>query len=463
MKLSVIIPVYNERNTLRTIIERVRAVEGIEKEIVLVDDYSTDGTRDLYPELRPLVEQVILHDVNKGKGAAIRTGVQYATGDYIIIQDADLEYDPQEYHLLLQPVLSGDADVVYGSRFLGGRPHRVLYFWHSMGNKFLTLLSNMFTNLNLTDMETCYKLVRADLLKSIDIEQNRFGFEPEITAKLAKMDIHIYECGISYAGRSYAEGKKIGWKDGLQALWCIIKYSQGRYRDYGKETLETLAPFDDYSKWMYETIRPHLGRRVMEIGCGIGNNVDHLVSTPGAEVILTDYREDYLQGLRDAYQGVQNISFYLYDATKPAPDELAAHPPDTIVMLNVLEHIQQDTLALSNLYELLAPGGKVVILVPAHQALYCKIDERLDHFRRYSRDELQSKLRGAGFDIVETYFFNAVGAAGWFTAGKVFRQGTIKSHHVGMQKVLLPVSKAVDKLKLPVGLSVVCVGKRPQP
>jgi glycosyltransferase involved in cell wall biosynthesis len=463
MKLSIIIPVYNERKTLRTIIERVRAVEGINKEIVLVDDYSTDGTRELYPELRELVDQIVLHDVNKGKGAAIRTGIQYATGDYIVIQDADLEYDPQEYHVLLQPVLSGDADVVYGSRFLGGRPHRVLYFWHSLGNKFLTLLSNMFTNLNLTDMETCYKLVRADLLKSIEIEQNRFGFEPEITAKLAKMDVHMYEVGISYAGRSYAEGKKIGWRDGFKALWCIVKYSRGsgRPRDVGRETLQKLAPFDDYSKWMYQTFRPHLGRRVMEIGCGIGNNVDHLVSTPGAEVILTDYRDDYLQELKDAYSGIPNMNFYLYDATQPPPPELAANPPDTIVMLNVLEHIREDELALRNLYSLLAPGGKIVILVPAHQALYCKIDELLEHFRRYSMNELTSKISAAGFRVLDSYYFNAVGAAGWFLAGKVFRASTIKSHHVSVQKVLLPISKAVDKMKPGMGLSVVCVGQKP--
>ena len=226
MKLSVVIPVYNERDTLRTIIERVRAVD-LPLEIVVVDDYSTDGTRDIYPEIQPLVHQIVLHEYNQGKGAALRTGFQHVTGDFVVIQDADLEYDPQEYHLLLKPLLEGKADVVYGSRFQGGQAHRVHFFWHMIGNRFLTLLSNMFTNLNLTDMETCYKMVRTSFIKRVNVEQNRFGFEPEITAKLSRMQGRFYEVGISYAGRSYAEGKKIGWKDGFNAIWCIIKYSLG--------------------------------------------------------------------------------------------------------------------------------------------------------------------------------------------------------------------------------------------
>lgn len=461
MKLSVIIPVYNERKTLKSLIERVRSVEGIEKEIILVDDYSTDGTRDLYPEIYPLVDKILLHTHNQGKGAAIRTGISYATGDYTIIQDADLEYDPQEYHLLLAPVYDNNADVVYGSRFLSGRPHRVLYFWHSMGNKFLTLLSNMFTNLNLTDMETCYKLVRTDLLKSITIEQNRFGMEPELTAKLAKMPIRIFEVGISYDGRSYSEGKKIGWKDGFQAIWCILKYSQGRYRDYGKETLIQLSQFDQYSKWMYSKFKHHLGKRIMEIGCGIGNNLDNLAENPQTEIILTDYRDDYLELLKDAHGDRPNISFYKYDATQKAPEELLKNPPDSIVMLNVLEHINEDTLVLNNLYNLLPSGGKLVILVPAHQALYCKIDENLEHFRRYSLEELTEKMRNAGFTIVDSFHFNTVGAAGWFFSGKILRSKQIKSEHVKGQKVLLPVAKAVDNLNLPVGLSVVSIGQKP--
>ncbi len=229
MKLSVVIPCYNEAKTIRTIVERVRSAPVAAKEIIIVDDCSSDGTRDLLrTQIAPLVDRIIYHEVNQGKGAALRTGFAAATGDAVIVQDADLEYDPQEYPRLLQPIIEGRADVVFGSRFQGGQPHRVVYFWHMVGNKFLTLLSNMATNLNLTDMETCYKLFRRDVLKKITIEENRFGFEPEITAKVAKLDVAIYEVGISYYGRTYAEGKKIGWRDGFRALWAIIKYNFSR-------------------------------------------------------------------------------------------------------------------------------------------------------------------------------------------------------------------------------------------
>jgi len=226
MRLSVVIPCYNEAQTIRALVERVRAAPGPAKEIIVVDDGSRDGTRDLLrTQLAPLVDKIIFHEANQGKGAALRTGFAAATGDIVIPQDADLEYDPQEYPKLIQPILDGKADVVFGSRFMGGEPHRVLYFWHRVGNSLLTLLSNMATNLNLTDMETCYKVFRREVLGKITIEENRFGFEPEITAKVAKLGVPIYEVGISYAGRTYAEGKKIGWRDGCRALWVIFKFN----------------------------------------------------------------------------------------------------------------------------------------------------------------------------------------------------------------------------------------------
>lgn len=226
MKLSVVMPVYNEQATLSEVISRVLAV-ALEIELICVDDGSTDGSREILSQLQAAHPQirVLLQAKNRGKGAALRRGIQEATGDFIIIQDADLEYDPADYAALLRPLLEGKADVVYGSRFLGSGPHRVLYFWHSVANWMLTLISNALTNMNMTDMETCYKIFRREILQSIAIEEDRFGFEPEITVKIAKRHLRVYEVGISYWGRTYEEGKKIGWKDGYWALWCLLKYS----------------------------------------------------------------------------------------------------------------------------------------------------------------------------------------------------------------------------------------------
>ena len=232
MKLSIIIPAYNEGSTIHLILNKIKSVElihNIERELIIVNDFSNDNTEESIIKYQAENPEITItyykHSYNQGKGAAIRTGIQKATGNYIIIQDADLEYDPEEYNLLLKPIVNGFADVVYGSRFIGGKPHRILFYWHSIGNKFLTKLSNMFTNLNLTDMETCYKIVRRDIFQSLNLTENRFGFEPEITAKLSRIkNIRIYELGISYYGRTYEEGKKIGWKDGFRAIYCILKY-----------------------------------------------------------------------------------------------------------------------------------------------------------------------------------------------------------------------------------------------
>lgn len=232
-KLSIIIPVFNEENTILRILEilkRVKLINGISKELVVVDDCSSDNSfsvlKDFANYNKDIDIKISKHEKNQGKGAAIRAGIKNSTGDYIIVQDADLEYDPNEFNLLLQPMVDGHADVVYGSRFQGGKAHRILFFWHTLGNKFLTFVSNIFSNLNLTDMETCYKLFKSEIVKSIDLKENRFGFEPEITAKISKIPgIRIYEVGISYYGRTYIEGKKIGWKDGIRAIYCIIKYN----------------------------------------------------------------------------------------------------------------------------------------------------------------------------------------------------------------------------------------------
>lgn len=232
-KLSIIIPVFNEENTVLRILEvlkQINLINDIDKELVIVDDCSSDNSfsflKDFANRNKDIDINIYKHEKNQGKGAAIRTGIKNSTGDYIIVQDADLEYDPNEFNLLLQPIIDGHADVVYGSRFQGGKAHRILFFWHILGNKFLTFVSNIFSNLNLTDMETCYKLFKSEIVKSIDLKENRFGFEPEITAKISKIPgIRIYEVGISYYGRTYIEGKKIGWKDGIRAIYCILKYN----------------------------------------------------------------------------------------------------------------------------------------------------------------------------------------------------------------------------------------------
>ena len=230
MKVSIVIPCYNEKNTIVKIVEAVRCAPVENKEIIVIDDGSNDGTQTLLRDkLSGTVDQIIYHPVNRGKGAALRTGFEAASGDIILVQDADLEYSPEEYPVLLEPIISGKADAVFGSRFMGGRPHRVLFFWHMAGNRFLTLLSNIFTNLNLTDVETCYKAFRAPLIKSIQIEEDRFGVEPEIIAKIARTGCRIYEVGISYSGRTYREGKKVNWKDGIRAIYAIVKYNLQRH------------------------------------------------------------------------------------------------------------------------------------------------------------------------------------------------------------------------------------------
>lgn len=464
--LSIIIPVYNEAATLEEIVRRVRAAPlpaGIEKQIVIVDDASSDGTRKLYPRLQPLVDKIHLQKRNQGKGAAIRKGLEFVRGDFIIVQDADLEYDPDEYQHLIVPLLEDKADVVYGSRFLGGSSRRVLYFWHSVGNRVLTLASNMFTNLNLTDMETCYKMFRASCLTGITLEESRFGFEPEITAKLARKRVRFFEIGVSYNGRTYEEGKKIGLRDAFRAMYCIVKYSLFvSNRDVGRQTLERLEGYKEYGSYLYSHFQPHIGQRVLEFGSGIGSLARLLLDRE--KLWATDFNQEYVEELQRHFGGLENVEVRQLDITNP-PDDLLGEQIDTVFSSNVVEHIEDDAAAFRGVHKLLMPGGKFIVLVPAFMALYSPMDKNLEHFRRYDKRMLTRRLREAGFEVEETFYLNMVGAVGWYVCGVIFRQSVISNLNIALHRVVDPVARFVDGIfgdDRPFGLSVVAVARKPR-
>jgi len=465
-RLSVIIPCFNERTTIQEIVRRVLDVDlgGLETEIVLVDDGSTDGSAAVIARLaqsEPRI-RVLTHRKNRGKGAALRSAQPVCTGDYVVIQDADLEYDPANYPSLLAPLLSGQADAVYGSRFAGGRTRRVLLYSHEVGNRFLTALSNLATDFNLTDMSTGAKVFRGDLFRSIPICCDGFGFEPEITAKLSRLDCRLYEVPIDYHGRSYLAGKKVRWKDGVRMALSIIRFrlSDGlKGVDEGLETLQSMRWAHRYNRWVIGRIAPFIGDRILEAGAGIGNITAHLLDRE--LIVAADDNASYLERLAANFSNNPNVRTAEINLERSDGIlQLSEHRFDTIVCVNVIEHLKFDEEVLHAFFEILQPGGRAIILAPQGRWLYGSIDRALDHHRRYSRAEMRQKMEGAGFEIEEIFGLNRIAPPFWFFNGRVLRRTSVPGPQVRFFDRLVPLVKTIDRLLPLPPLSIIAIGRK---
>ncbi len=467
MKLSILMPVYNERSVVERCIGLVLSApvpEEMERELVIVDDCSTDGTYAILERLAAAHPEIRLykHVKNSGKGAAVRTAIQHAAGDFALIQDADLEYDPNEYPQLLRPMLDGHADAVFGSRYMAGEQRRVLPFWHTMINKGLTLISNMFCNLDLTDMETCYKVFRTDLLKSIPIRSDRFGFEPEIVMKASKRKLRIYEVPISYHGRTYEEGKKIGWKDGVKALAVVLRYwliDDLYVTTYGRGVLNNLTGTPQYLSWLARTLRPYLGDSVLEVNAGIGNIAGRLMSR---RILYVAAEKDplHLHALRNRFLRTPNVVVQKIDPALPGDFAAMDGCFDTVLCLNVLEYLADPGAALRSLRATLKPGGRLVVLVPQGPSLFGSLDKSMGHKRRYSVETAREAMEENGFDIERAWGFNKAGAPPWWMYSKLAGSRRINKLTLKLFDKTVWLWRHTDTLMPWHGLSLILVGRK---
>ena len=470
--LSVIVPAYNEQYLVEASLERLKILETSpllhRVQIVVVNDGSKEATAEAIARFHNSLEPERLdgklqwiwlqHDKNQGKGAAIRTALAHVESELVVIHDADLEYHPWDLLQMIELFLYEDADAVFGSRFMSGGHKRALFFRHALGNKLLTFLCDLVSDLNLTDMETCYKMVRSDLLKSIPLESTTFDVEPELAIKLAKRGARIFEVPISYSGRTYREGKKIGWRDGVRALWAILYYgaSSRLYTEdtHGGEILERINRAPRFNKWMADVVRPHVGDRVLEIGAGIGNMSVNLM--PRSAYWATDVNPfylNYLQSLR-ATRPYMNVAYTdgMRGDSFPKNQNF-----DTVVCLNVIEHVQDDIGALSNIHDALGNSGTAIILVPFGPKLYGSLDEVLGHYRRYSVEQLSTAARQAGFQVEKILKFNRPGVLAWWLNGKLMKRRTFGMGQIRLLNALTPLFRLVDPwLPLP-PLSIIAI------
>ncbi len=466
MKLSILIPVYNERAVVEKSLSMVLAVplpENLERELVIVDDCSNDGSSEILARFAALHPEIRLfrHEVNQGKGAAVRMAIEKASGDFCLIQDADLEYDPSEYPVLMAPLLSGRADAVFGSRYLAGEQRRVLPFWHSMINLFLTLTSNMFSNLNLTDMETCYKVFRTDLLKSIPVRSDRFGFEPEITMKCAKRKFRIYEVPISYHGRTYEEGKKIGWRDGIKALGVVLYFwvVDDLYKEsYGRNYLNTLTGTPAYLNWLVQIVRPFLGDRIIELGAGLGS-LSGMLMGKRLHYVAGEKDPLHLHSLRNRFLRTPNV-----EVRELSPDDSEGYADlkesfDTALLLKTLEYSVDPGACLRRVNECLAPAGRLVVSVPQGAGMN-SLDRGMAYRQRFSKPQILSLLESNGFTVEQTRELNKVGRVAWGIFGGLFGNEKINKFSLKLFDKTVWLTKLFEPLLPWAGLNLIVIARK---